>query len=107
MFCGYGIHRDKWDKTVKGKDCIVFDFSLIEFMKNFSDVVKKALGYALAVHLEKNNLDAKHIATKIDIDSDIEIRLDKIKNLDVRSVKNNPKNFRRFDEQGSTPTRII
>lgn len=70
-----------WNKERKQ---ILLDPSIIEFMKKFAPIIKKALNYVLAIHLEKNNPEARHIATKIDEETELEKRIDIIANLQVQ-----------------------
>ena len=61
-------------QRVKGQRYIILEPELIGFMRDFSPVIKKALNYTLAVHLEKYNPSARHIATKIDMEKEFDER---------------------------------
>lgn len=70
---------------VPRKNYIELNASIIEFMKEFSPVIKKALNYTLAEHLEKNNPSARHIAIKINTEIEFESRLETVRGLEVRT----------------------
>lgn len=69
----------------RGKNYIELDAPIIGFMKEFGHVIKKALNYMLAEHLEKNNPSARHIAIKINSEMEFESRLETVKGLEVRT----------------------
>lgn len=68
----------------RGKNYLVFDRYIVEFMKNYAPMIKKALNYMLAIHLEKNNPKARHIATKIDNETDFHRRMDVVRRLEAQ-----------------------
>ena len=72
---------------VKDQRYILLEPELIGFMKDFSPVIKKALNYALAVHLEKFNPGARHIATKIDMEKKFDERKKAISNLEAQAAR--------------------
>lgn len=67
---------------VRGRNQIVLDPDIICFMEDFSPIIKKALNYVLAKHLEKINPDARHIAIKIDEERELEKTLKLLKKLE-------------------------
>ncbi len=70
------------------KNHIVLDSNIIGFMNEFSYILKKALNYVLAVHFEKNNPSARHIALKIDNEIEFDSRLSQIKKLETQVSHN-------------------
>ncbi len=71
-------------ERVKRENHIMLNSNIIGFMKEFSYILKKALNYILAVHLEKNNPSARHIATKIDSETEFDYRLQQVKKLETQ-----------------------
>lgn len=71
-------------QRIHGQNYIMLNFSIIRFMQEFSTIINKALNYVLAVHLEKHNPSARHIAVKIDNERDFEQRLEQVKKLEVK-----------------------
>ena len=57
---------------VKRRNQILLDPDIICFMVSFSPIIKKALNYVLAKHLEKINPSARHIAIMIDEEKELE-----------------------------------
>lgn len=78
-------------ERVGGKNYIVFEPELIKFMKEFSMIIKKALNYILAIHLEKNNPTARHIAVKIDHAVDFDSKIAIIKKLESMIEQQKPR----------------
>ena len=74
---------------VKGQHYIVFEPELIEFMRDFSPVIIRALNYTLAVHLEKYNPSARHIATKIDMEKEFDVKKKTIRGLEADAHRQN------------------
>ncbi len=70
---------------VKAQNCILVDPSIIGFMKNYAPMIKKALNYALAIQLEKNNPDARYIATKIDEEKGMDERIEIVRRLEIKT----------------------
>lgn len=62
-------------QRVRGKRYIILESELIEFLKEFSSVIKQALNYVLALHLEKINPDARRIAAMIDMEKEFEAKM--------------------------------
>ena len=74
-------------ERVKGQRYITLEPELIGFMRDFSPVIKKALNYTLAVHLEKYNPGARHIATKIDMEKEFDERNKVIRKLEMQAAR--------------------
>ena len=74
-------------RRVRGQRYIILEPELIGFMRDFSPVIKKALNYTLAVHLEKYNPSARHIATKIDMEKEFDDRKKAIHRLEAQASK--------------------
>ncbi len=81
-------------QRVRAENYILLDSSTIGFMKKFYLIIRKALNCVLAEHLEKNNPSARHIAIKIDSETEFESRLAKVKELESKSIIN----YKRPDE---------
>lgn len=71
-------------QIVRGENYIMLDVEIVKFMKEFSPVIKKTLNYVLAVHLEKHNPSARHIATKITDEEGLDVILQRVKRLEMR-----------------------
>ena len=71
-------------QIVNRENYILLDAGIVDFMKEFSRVVKKALNYVLAIHLEKHNPSARHIATKIDDEANYDTILQRVKSLQMK-----------------------
>ncbi len=69
---------------VRGQDYILLDPDIIGFMKNYAPIIRKALNYVLAIHLEKNNPEARHIATKINEELAFDKRMEAIRQLEIK-----------------------
>lgn len=68
----------------RGKNHIILDRDVVGFMKTFAPVLRRALNYSLALHFEKNNASARHIATKIDGERRFESRLASVQKLESK-----------------------
>ena len=71
-------------QIVRGENYIMLDVEIVKFMKKFSPVIKKTLNYVLAVHLEKHNPSARHIATKITDEEGLDVILQRVKILEMQ-----------------------
>lgn len=69
---------------VRGQNYILLDPDIIGFMKNYAPIIRKALNYVLAIHLEKNNPEARHIATKINEELAFDRRMEAIRQLEIK-----------------------
>ena len=71
-------------ERVLGQNHILLDSGIVPFLKKFSPMINKALNYILALHLEKYNPSARHIATKIDSETEFESMLEKVKGFEIK-----------------------
>lgn len=71
-------------ERVAGQNYILLDPHILTFMKGFSPILRKALSYVIALHLEKNNPSIRHIATKADTEKEFHVILEQVKRLDLR-----------------------
>lgn len=62
---------------------IVLDSRIIGFARAFAPALRRALNYSLALHFEKHNASARHIATKIDGELRFEERLAAVQKLEA------------------------
>ena len=69
---------------ISGQNYILLDPDIIGFMKNYAPIIRKALNYVLAIHLEKNNPEARHIATKINEELAFDKRMEAISQLEIK-----------------------
>ncbi len=69
---------------IKGQTYILLDSDIIGFMKNYAPIIRKALNYVLATHLEKNNPEARHIATKINEELMFDKKMEVIQQLEIK-----------------------
>ena len=82
-------------ERVWGKDHILLGSDIVPFLKKFSPMINKALNYMLALHLEKYNPPARHIATKIDSETEFESVLEKVKEFESEIRHKHMKRFKR------------
>lgn len=75
---------------VRGQNYILLDPDIIGFMKTYAPIIRKALNYILAIHLEKNNPEARHIATKINEEVAFDRRMDAIRQLEIKIAQVSP-----------------
>lgn len=68
----------------KGQNYILLEPTIIDFMKDFYLLLRKALNCVLAEHLEKVNPSARHIAIKIDSEKTFETRLNLVRKLEMQ-----------------------
>lgn len=69
-----------------GKDHIVLEADMVEYLRDAEHMIRAALKYKLAKRLEGLNPAARHIAIKIDMDASYDDRVRRVADLEARAM---------------------